>query len=310
MLLAISGSVGITQWLECCYARKMLAEQLCLFFASSIYVFTNHFHRMPACERISVKMSFFGKLGKRQEDICETALAISDLPQYSYQCLVDKDVIGEGGFAVVFSAKLPENGKQIVVKKLLATNNEAKKSLVKEARLLSKLQHPNVVEFKGVCLDKYAVLLEYIHFNFAPIGQDTSVHSLAGFLSVCEQSNCEGMHNSVFFHAARDVASGLKYLHRNGIAHRDLKPENVLVSNHHYSHLRDGEIIERMLSVKPLICKLADFGESRSKDIRTQQIMKSKTARVNRGKCSSNGLVLGKQLVFLSTSHRLYAHAI
>lgn len=111
------------------------------------------------------------------------------------------------------------------------------------------------------------------------------------------------MHNSVFFHAARDVASGLKYLYRNGMAHRDLKPENVLVSNHHYSHLRDAEIIERMLSVKPLICKLADFGESRSKDIRTQQIMKSKTARVNRGKCTSNGLVLGKQLlVFLSTS--------
>ena len=235
-------------------------------------------------ESFVAKMAFFGKLGKRQENTCETALATSDLPQYAYQCLVDKDVIGERGFAVVFTAKLPDNGKQIVVKKLLATDKEAKKSLVKEARLLSMLQHPNVVEFKGVCLHKYALLLEYIHFNFAPIGQHTSVHSLAGFLSVCEQFDCEGMHYSVFFHAALDVASGLKYLHRNGIAHRDLKPENVLVSNHHYSHLRDAEIIERMLSVKPLICKLADFSESRSKDIRTQQIMKSKTARVNRGK--------------------------
>ena len=91
-------------------------------------------------------------------------LAISDLAQYSYQCLVGKDVIVEGGFPVVFTAKLPENRNQIVVKKLLATNNDAKKSLVKEARLLSKLQHPNVVEFKSVCLDKYAVLLEYIHY--------------------------------------------------------------------------------------------------------------------------------------------------
>ena len=97
-------------------------------------------------------MAFFGKLGKRQENTCETVLATSDLPQHAYQCLMDKDVIGEGGFAVVFTAKLPDNGKQIVVKKLLATNKEAKKSLVKEARLLSMLQHPNVVEFKGVCL--------------------------------------------------------------------------------------------------------------------------------------------------------------
>ena len=158
------------------------------------------------------KMAFFGKLGKSQENTCETALAISDLPQYSYQCLVDKDVIGEGGFAVVFTAKLPDKGKQIVVKKLLATDNEVKKSLVKEAQLLNKLQHPNVVKFKGVCLDKYALLLEYIHFNFAPIGQHSSVHSLAGILSVCEQFDCEGMHYSVFFHAALDVASGLKYL--------------------------------------------------------------------------------------------------
>ena len=86
---------------------------------------------------------FFGKLSKKQENICETTLAISDLAQYSYQCLVDKDVIVEGRFPVVFTAKLPENGNQIVVKKLLATNNDAKKSLVKEARLLSKLQHPN-----------------------------------------------------------------------------------------------------------------------------------------------------------------------
>ena len=28
----------------------------------------------------------------------------------------------------------------------------------------------------------------------------------------------------------KDVASGLEYLHKLGIAHRDLKPENILVS--------------------------------------------------------------------------------
>ena len=41
-----------------------------------------------------------------------------------------------------------------------------------------------------------------------------------------------------------------------------------------------------MITIKPLICKLTDFGESRSKDIHTQQILKSKTTRVNRGKCN------------------------
>jgi hypothetical protein len=34
---------------------------------------------------------------------------ISGLPQYYYKTLVDKEEIGIGGFAVVFTAKLPEN---------------------------------------------------------------------------------------------------------------------------------------------------------------------------------------------------------
>lgn len=70
-----------------------------------------------------MKMSVFVKLGKRQYDVGETALACSDLPQY--------DVIwfGEGGFAlVVFTAKLPDTGKN-VLNKLPATSNETKKSI-------------------------------------------------------------------------------------------------------------------------------------------------------------------------------------
>ncbi|CAB4019764.1 Tyrosine- kinase SPK-1 [Paramuricea clavata] len=229
-------------------------------------------------------MSFFGRLGKTSQPTRET-VHTSGLPNYSYSSLLEKDEIGEGGFAVVFTAKLPDNGAKIVVKKLLASDNEARKSLVKEARLLSKLQHPNVVRFEGVCLDKYAVLLEYVYFDFTPIrGNDgITVHSLANFLAVCEQSDCHGMHCSIFIHSSLDVALGLKYLHEKGIAHRDLKPENILVSNHHYNRLTDTRAVECMASIKPLICKLTDFGESRSKDIHTEQILKSKTARVNRG---------------------------
>ena len=123
-------------------------------------------------------MSLFGSLGKT---------AASKREQFSYKSLVDKDEIGEGGFTVIFTARLSSSDlAKIVVKKLLASDKEARKALVKEAWIINKLRHPNGVEFKGICTDKYALLLEYVHFDFTSLGLKVSTHSLADFSAICE----------------------------------------------------------------------------------------------------------------------------
>ena len=56
----------------------------------------------------------------------------------------------------------------------------------------------------------------------------------------------------------------------------------ILISNQHYCDLAIDDI-EEAWERRPLVCKVADFGESRSSEIQTNSILQSKTNRVNRG---------------------------
>lgn len=231
-------------------------------------------------------MSLFGGLASTsstKECSPRTSLAFGDLPRYSFKELVNKDEIGHGGYASVFTAEVALSGEKVAVKKFIGLDEESQKILVKEAKLLNSLQHPNIVGFKGVCDDQHAILLEYVYFDFAPFGIDLKVNSLADLLRHFDKSDCANIDKNVFYHAAEDIALGLQYLHENGLAHRDLKPANVLVSNQHYCHLSSQDEIESICFATPLICKLTDFGESRSQEVHTNAITTTKTGRIDRG---------------------------
>ncbi len=82
---------------------------------------------------------------------------------------------------------------------------------------------------------------------------------------------------------AEDVAKGLDHLHESGIYHRDLKTSNILVSNTHYCHIEDQEALVEAFNNEIIICKLTDFGESRSDEIQTHLVANTRTENVNRG---------------------------
>ena len=66
--------------------------------------------------------------------------------------------------------------------------------------------------------------------------------------------------------------------------HRDLKPSNVLVSKRHYC--KKDISADQLPSVSadcPVVCKLTDFGESRSTLLQTASIIHAKTMNIERG---------------------------
>ena len=118
---------------------------------------------------------------------------------------------------------------------------------IKECKLMSRLRHPNIVQFLGVCFPHDSsiptLLMEYM------------TTSLESFLKASQSIPL-----SVKISILHDVAQGLAYLHSHSppVIHRDLTASNVLLNS-------------------ALSAKIADFGNSRLVDITPDQLAKTLT---------------------------------
>ena len=84
--------------------------------------------------------------------------------------LVSSDAVS---FGAVVKAKHLVHGyvsDTVVVKKLLEVSVDHQREFIKEARMLHSLQHENVVSFKVFCQRPFAIILEYICFDFSALG--------------------------------------------------------------------------------------------------------------------------------------------
>jgi serine/threonine protein kinase len=153
--------------------------------------------------------------------------------------------LGSGTFGTVFHGKW--RGTDVAIKRIKKTcftgrSSEQERLTVefwREADILSKLHHPNVVAFYGVVQDgpggTMATVTEYM---------------VDGSLRHVLLRKDRYLDRRKRLIIAMDAAFGMEYLHSKNIVHFDLKCDNLLVN------LKDP--------LRP-ICKVGDFGLSKIK---------------------------------------------
>lgn len=129
-------------------------------------------------------------------------------------------LLGEGAYGKVFLVK-QQDGQKFAVKEMdLSRCNDADRDqALREATLLSQLQHKNILKYveSVICDDSLYIITEFC------AGGD--VDEYLQFLSKCSSQVPESVVAEWILH----LGSALKYMHGKKILHRDMKTKNIFL---------------------------------------------------------------------------------
>ncbi|KAL7103197.1 hypothetical protein ACP275_08G165100 [Erythranthe tilingii] len=183
--------------------------------------------------------------GMQYDDLIDNRIRDSEYEIIKNADLEELRELGSGTFGTVYHGKW--RGSDVAIKRIKKScftgrQSEQERLTIefwREAEILSKLHHPNVVAFYGVVQDgpggTLATVTEYM------------VDGSLRHVLVRKDRNLDRRKRLMI---AMDAAFGMEYLHSKNIVHFDLKCDNLLVN------LKDPS--------RP-ICKVGDFGLSKIK---------------------------------------------
>lgn len=127
-------------------------------------------------------------------------------------------LLGEGGMGTVYLAEHVKLGRKVAIKVLLphlVKNELVRSRFVNEAKLMSALQHPNIVTLFDYVEDEngMSLIMELVDGN--PL--DEYIQDVTG--PIQEKEAIQIMEQAL---------EGFSYAHKQGLIHRDIKPSNLV----------------------------------------------------------------------------------
>ncbi|KAK1426364.1 hypothetical protein QVD17_15035 [Tagetes erecta] len=151
----------------------------------------------------------------------------------------EDNVLGRGGFGVVYKGELP-NGTKIAVKRMDSgvMGTKGLKEFQAEIAVLTKVRHRHLVALLGYCINGNERLLVY---EYMPQG------TLSQHVFEWREYKTNPLNWKQRVTIALDVGRGVEYLHslaQQSFIHRDLKPSNILLGDDMRAKVADFGLVK------------------------------------------------------------------
>ncbi|XP_078182245.1 putative serine/threonine-protein kinase At1g01540 [Carex rostrata] len=143
----------------------------------------------------------------------------------------DKNVIGEGGYGIVYRGVL-HDGAHVAVKNLLNNRGQAEREFKVEVEAIGRVRHKNLVRLLGFCVEGANRMLVYEFVDNGNLEQ--WLHGNEGPTSP--------LNWDIRMNIILSTAKGITYLHEGlepKVVHRDIKSSNILLDKNWNSKVSD-----------------------------------------------------------------------
>lgn len=145
--------------------------------------------------------------------------------------------LGHGVQGAVYLAHDTQLDRQVAIKTLRVNSTQDAANLVREAKIASKLQHPNIVTLYDALMHDGVPYLVYAYIEGQSLEEMLKREKILPLARAAQ--------------IASSVLEGLGYAHRHDVMHLDIKPANVMISSSGQPMLMDFGIARAISQRQP-----------------------------------------------------------